>query len=70
MKFVVYKDKKNEWRWTLKARNGKVVADGGEGYKKRGGATRAVRTLFNGTGLDALQTTYDKFYESEEGLDG
>jgi len=33
MKFVVERDKKKEWRWQLRARNGKIVADSGEGYK-------------------------------------
>jgi uncharacterized protein YegP (UPF0339 family) len=32
MKFHVYKDSKDEWRWRLKAANGKVIADSGEDY--------------------------------------
>jgi uncharacterized protein len=28
-----YKDTKGEWRWRLKAPNGRIVADSGEGYK-------------------------------------
>src|ERR1051325_4536215 len=30
--FHVYQDKAGEWRWNLKASNGRVVADSGEGY--------------------------------------
>ena len=44
MKFEVYKDKKGEWRWRLKSRNGKIVAVG-EGYRYKGGAIKAVRAL-------------------------
>jgi uncharacterized protein YegP (UPF0339 family) len=34
MKFVIYQDKKKEWRWRLIASNGRQVADSGEGYKR------------------------------------
>jgi len=36
-KFVIFKDKKKEWRFNLKAKNGKIIATS-EGYKKKGGA--------------------------------
>jgi len=32
MTFEIYKDKAGEYRWRLKATNGKIVADSGEGY--------------------------------------
>ena len=35
MYFLVYKDEKAEWRWRLRAKNHKVLADSGEGYKSR-----------------------------------
>jgi uncharacterized protein len=35
MKFIVWRDKDGEWRWTLRARNGRIVADGSEGYKSK-----------------------------------
>lgn len=33
MKFHVFKDAKGEYRWHLRAANGKNVASSGEGYK-------------------------------------
>ena len=42
MKFYIYKDRAGEWRWRLKARNGRIVADSGEGYKTRAGVLAAV----------------------------
>lgn len=48
--FHVYKDKAGEWRWSLKAANGRVVADSGEGYQERGGCIHSieiVRSLSN-----------------------
>jgi uncharacterized protein YegP (UPF0339 family) len=35
MKFVLYRDAKNEYRWKLAAANGNIVADSGEGYKNK-----------------------------------
>ena len=32
MKYEMYKDAQNEWRWRLLASNGKIIADSGEGY--------------------------------------
>lgn len=29
-----YQDAKKEWRWRVKADNGRIVGDGGEGYKR------------------------------------
>ncbi|WP_409138904.1 YegP family protein [Pasteurella multocida] len=33
MKFETYLDACDEWRWRLRASNGKIIADSGEGYK-------------------------------------
>lgn len=33
------------WRWRLKSANGKIVADSGEAYVRRAGATRAAAGL-------------------------
>ena len=42
--FDVYKSA-DGWRWRIKAANGRIVADGGEAYARRAGATRAVAGL-------------------------
>jgi uncharacterized protein len=34
-RFEVFKDRAGEWRWRLRAANGRVIADSGEGYKQR-----------------------------------
>ncbi len=33
MTYYYFKDSKGEWRWHLKAANGRIIADSGEGYK-------------------------------------
>ena len=30
--FEVYEDKAGEWRWRLRANNGEIIGDSGEGY--------------------------------------
>ena len=42
MHIEVYKDKRGEWRWRAKARNGKIIADGAEGYKSKRNVLRAL----------------------------
>lgn len=43
--FEVYRDSKNEWRWRLKAKNGRIIADAGEGYKKRSAMLKSLERL-------------------------
>jgi len=41
-----YKDRKGDWRWTIKAAtNGKKMATSGEGYRKRSECHRALQTI-------------------------
>ena len=35
MKYEVYPDRNNEWRWRLKAANGQNIATSGEGYTNK-----------------------------------
>lgn len=44
-RFQVYQDRKGEWRWRLRARNGRIVADSGEGYSRRRDADRAAKAV-------------------------
>lgn len=42
MTYQVFKDRKGEWRWRLRAKNGRIVADSGEGYKSWRGCYNAT----------------------------
>jgi len=44
-KLEIYRDAKREWRWRLRAANGRIVADSGEGYRRRTAAYEAVHRL-------------------------
>jgi uncharacterized protein YegP (UPF0339 family) len=43
-RFVVFQDKKKQWRWHLKAGNGRVIAQG-EAHSRKADAERAVQTV-------------------------
>ena len=44
-KFEVYKDKMGTYRWRLLAQNGEAVANGGEAYASKNGASNAAKKL-------------------------
>jgi uncharacterized protein len=43
-KFELYKDRRGEFRWRLKAGNGEIVASG-ESYPTKAGARRGVESV-------------------------
>jgi len=43
--FDVFQDRAGEWRWHLKAANGRIMADSGEGYASQTNAERALRAF-------------------------
>lgn len=43
-RFVVFQDKKKQWRWHLVSANGRVIAQG-EGHTRKADAERAYRAL-------------------------
>ena len=43
--FVIYKDTKAEWRWTLYAANSKKIADSAEGYKNKADCIHGLRLV-------------------------
>jgi len=51
MKVTVYRDKQDEWRWTLRAENGEQVADSAEGYRHKGYAISMAEKLNPGAEL-------------------
>jgi len=45
-KIEIYRDKKREWRWRMRASNGRIVADGSEGYKRRASLIKGLNRVF------------------------
>lgn len=52
MKFDLYRDNKNEWRWRIKASNGKIIGDSGEGYKNRQDAIDMIKEIVKITQIE------------------
>ena len=42
---LIYRDDKKQFRWTLIARNGRKLANGGEGYQRRRSLDQAICLL-------------------------
>jgi uncharacterized protein YegP (UPF0339 family) len=40
--FEIYKDERLEFRWRLKANNGKILAESAEGYNNRANCEHAI----------------------------
>ena len=45
-RFEIHKDKKGEYRWRLFAKNGRIVADSGEGYVTKAACAKAKNRLW------------------------
>ena len=41
----IRRDRAGEYRWHVRARNGRIVADSGEGYKTPAGCLKGFRSL-------------------------
>lgn len=60
MKFEIFEDKAKEFRWRLKAPNGKVMATPGQGYKAKADCKKAIERIKSDVGGDKLKfETYE-----------
>jgi uncharacterized protein len=41
-KFQIYEDRKGEYRWRLRARNGEIIADSNEGYSRKANCKHGI----------------------------
>lgn len=48
MFFEVFQDKRGEFRWRIKARNGRICGTSGEGYTRKRDAFRAIHNTMKG----------------------
>ncbi len=59
----IFKDKKKEFRFRVKARNGKIIAQS-EGYKTKKGCERGIDSLINNT-MRMNECEYRKNYRKD-----
>jgi uncharacterized protein YegP (UPF0339 family) len=65
MRVDVYQDSAGGWRWRLRASNGKIIADGAEGYSARRKLLDALERLLgsvdDGGVVNALDAVLTRF---------
>lgn len=54
--FMLYKDVKGQWRWNIKAKNHKVIADSAEGYVNKADAIHGIDLVKGVTKVFDLST--------------
>lgn len=45
MRIEIYQNHQGEWRWRLKARNGRILADSAEGYQQKAKCWKAITSI-------------------------
>lgn len=48
--FELYRDSKQEWRWRLRAINGRIIAESGEAFNDRGNAIDSIQLVMMAVG--------------------
>lgn len=59
-KLELYEDKAGEWRWRLKASNGRIVAIGGEGFSRKSACRTSMLNVWGTFGSDDFVITEGK----------
>jgi uncharacterized protein YegP (UPF0339 family) len=44
-KLEIYKDQREEYRWRLKAENGQIIAEGGQGYSSKAKCEQGIEAV-------------------------
>lgn len=55
IKFEVYRDTRDEWRWSMIAANGRTVGDSGEGYKNRADMMRMINQIRGAAAIPVVE---------------
>jgi len=64
-KFQIYQDRKGEYRWRLRARNGEILADSNESYSRKASCKHGIELVKQ----QAASATVEEQTESQAGAD-
>jgi len=53
--FEIYKDASDEFRWRLRARNGKIIATSNDGYHNKADAEHSIMLVKNASSETTIQ---------------
>jgi hypothetical protein len=59
-KLELYEDKSGEWRWRLKASNGRITATGGEGFSSKSACHTSMIRVWSTFGSDNFEIVGNK----------
>lgn len=54
-KAFLYRDRKGEWRWAIRAANGNKLSNGGESYRRKIDCLRMLWKAMDGFGCDCYE---------------
>ncbi|MFN8583418.1 MAG: DUF1508 domain-containing protein [Gemmatimonadaceae bacterium] len=55
MRFHMYRDEQEYWRWRLRAVNGRIIADSAEGYHNRLDCRHAIELVMGSRGAEVVE---------------
>jgi uncharacterized protein YegP (UPF0339 family) len=65
LKFELYKDAQQEFRWRLKGPDGKVLATGGQGYKGKADCKRGIE-IIQEAGDPKTKSTFEVYEDAKK----
>jgi uncharacterized protein YegP (UPF0339 family) len=65
MTFEVYQDAKDEYRWRLKAANGKVLATPGDGYKRKADCLHGIEVIQKEAGKEKTKLKFETYQDKK-----
>jgi len=66
MKFIVFRDSRDQSRWRLEADNCRIIADSGEGYNSEKHCMEAIELVQNSRDADIVDLTPHREHEARE----
>jgi uncharacterized protein YegP (UPF0339 family) len=57
MKFIVYRDSRDQFRWRLEADNYKIIADSGQGYNSKQHCMEAIELVQSSRDAEIVDQT-------------
>ena len=60
MKFEIYRDAKEGYRWRLKSGNGQIIATSGQGYKAKADCKSAIDVIMRDAATAKVEEVADK----------
>lgn len=64
-KVEIYQDSSHEWRWRLRASNGRIVATSGEGFKRHSSCHRSMLGVWDTFAAEDFEIVDEKHTKTD-----